>query len=108
MPTLTTLISTFDCPAASSTACLMLFTVFWILATTPRLTPDDSALPTPRTSILFAPARRPTVTHIFVVPMSSPTTIGESLSDDNVAFITLLYIDAITFYNASIVLVFAG
>src|SRR5690606_9355699 len=58
-----------------------------MLATTPRLTPEDSARPTPNTSILFFPFRRPTVTHIFVVPMSSPTTIGESVTVVDCAFI---------------------
>src|SRR3546814_12942267 len=84
--------STLDSPAASSTACLMLFTVFWILATTPRLTPDDSAFPTPRISILLVPLRRPTVTHIFVVPMSRLTMIGESFSVVPFAFICLFLV----------------
>src|SRR5690554_4715143 len=45
----------------------------------PRLTPEDSAFPIPRTSTLFLPLRLPTVTQIFVVPISRPTTIGVSL-----------------------------
>src|SRR5690606_2209801 len=50
-----------------------------MFATMPRFTPDDSAFPIPRTSTLFLPLRLPTVTQIFVVPISRPTTIGVSL-----------------------------
>src|SRR5690554_655733 len=76
---------------AASTACVILDTVFWIFATMPRLTPEETAYPTPSTSILFKPLLLPTVTHIFVVPISSPTTMGASLLVVTLFSISLLF-----------------
>ena len=78
IPTLTTLISIPDCSLASAIAFSMAITVLSILVTIPRITPSETALPIPNTSSFPYSFFVPTITQIFVVPMSSPTTILSS------------------------------
>src|SRR5262249_60777836 len=60
---------------ASSTAWPMDSTVLSILTTPPSLRPRDGWIPTPSTSTTPSLLASPMMAQIFVVPMSSPTTI---------------------------------
>src|SRR6476661_1701215 len=75
MPTFTTPMLIPDCSSAWRMARLIASTVLSILRTMPRETPSDTALPMPRISSFPNSFLRPTKAQIFVVPMSSPTTI---------------------------------
>ena len=65
--------------SASSTAFLMEVTVLSILTTTPFLKPVEGCEPIP-TMLTFPSWTLPTTTHIFVVPISSPTSSSSSFT----------------------------
>jgi hypothetical protein len=59
--------------SADSTAFWMDFTVLSMLITTPRRSPREGVVPTPRISRLPVSLIAPTMAQTFVVPMSNPT-----------------------------------
>ena len=75
IPAYTALISAPAISSASSTALWMEETVASMLITTPLRSPRDGWVPMPITSMPSGETS-PTMQQIFVVPMSSPTTIS--------------------------------